>query len=66
MILIVFYINIQIIEHPCGTGIGLEEYKYIYFVNPHPDYIGRTLCVKKCPKLLPNQSETDGMSINIK
>lgn len=33
---------------PCGIG-EYEEFKYIYFATPHPDYLYRTACVRSCP-----------------
>ena len=50
----------------CGVDSGVEDYKYIYFTSPDPDYMWRTTCVKECPtsndtelKCAPNKYVTD-------
>ncbi|CAD8092543.1 unnamed protein product [Paramecium sonneborni] len=49
------------IDHsPCGAGTGKEEYKFGYFVNPDSEeFLYRTLCLKKCPKVINKMEESD-------
>lgn len=33
----------------CGVTDAVQDYPYIYFATPNPDYLDRTVCVKSCP-----------------
>ena len=37
------------IDRACGVDAGVEDYPYIYFANPSPNYLYVTTCVKSCP-----------------
>ncbi|KAL4487885.1 hypothetical protein ABPG72_022745 [Tetrahymena utriculariae] len=37
-------------SRPCGIG-DLEDYPYIYFVNPQKTQLYRNVCIKQCPKV---------------
>lgn len=37
-------------DYACGVDPGLEDYPFVYFVNPTPEYKHRLVCVKECPK----------------
>ena len=34
----------------CGVDSGVEDYPFIYFTSPDPDFLWRTVCLKECPK----------------
>ena len=37
-------------DYACGADPGLEDFPFVYFVNPTPEYKNRLVCVKECPK----------------
>ncbi|CAD8104436.1 unnamed protein product [Paramecium sonneborni] len=48
----------------CGVGIGLEQYKFIYFTNPTDSkHLVRTVCVKECPVLAVENDEDESLEL---
>eukprot|EP00828_Plagiopyla_frontata_P009593 TRINITY_DN1495_c0_g1_i2.p1 TRINITY_DN1495_c0_g1~~TRINITY_DN1495_c0_g1_i2.p1 ORF type:complete len:641 (+),score=63.83 TRINITY_DN1495_c0_g1_i2:43-1923(+) len=40
----------------CGKTTGFEDYKYLYYMVPLPNYLYRGICVKECPQWPSSQS----------